>query len=91
MTNLGEVYLLCNLITNMSWEHLNFFTGLKVVTYRWMIKTSKWVEMSNRGRIKYQRVGSLLFFPCYQSKIMSHFVPVIPVSPDTTLKEKYLG
>ena len=36
--------------------------------------------------------GSLLF-PFYQPKLMSHFdfVSVIPVFPDTTLKERYLG
>ena len=36
--------------------------------------------------------GSLVFL-FYQSRLISHFdfVPVIPVSPDTTLKEKYLG
>ena len=35
------------------------------------------------------------FFLFYQSKLMSYFIPVIPVSPDTTLKkdglDKYCG
>ena len=31
-----------------------------------------------------------LFFVFYQSKLMSHFVSVIPVSPDTKPKERCL-
>ena len=31
------------------------------------------------------------FFLFYQLILMSHFVAVIPVSPDTTLKERCLG
>ena len=32
-----------------------------------------------------------LFLLFYLSKLMSHFDPVIPVTPDTTLKERWLG
>ena len=31
------------------------------------------------------------FFLFYQLKLMSHFVRVIPASPETTLTEQYLG
>ena len=31
------------------------------------------------------------FSPFFQSKVMSHLVPVILVFPDTTLKERCLG
>ena len=38
-------------------------------------------------------MGGVLFFFFYQSKLMSYFdfVPVIPVSADTTVKERCLG
>ena len=68
-------------------EHLHF-TGFKVVIYCGVIKVSKGVGMSKRGRIKYQ---GEYFFLFYRSKLISHFVAVIHVSPDTTLKERYLG
>ena len=46
--------------------------------------------MSKRDKIKYQgREGGVILF--YQSKLMSRFLPVIPVSPDITLKERCLG
>ena len=32
-----------------------------------------------------------LFLLFYLSRLMSHFVPVIPVTPATTLKERWLG
>ena len=48
-----------------------------------MIKISKGIKISKRGRIKYQ-AGA--FF--YQLKLMSHFVAVIHVSPDITLKRE---
>ena len=48
-----------------------------------MIKISKRVGISKKERIKYR--GGVFF---YQSKLMSHFVPVFPVSPHTTLKER---
>ena len=50
-------------IYSMSWVDVVgtslFFPGLKVVIYWWMIKISKGVGMSKRGRIKYQ---SEIFF-----------------------------
>ena len=67
-----------------------FLTGFKVVIYWWIIKISKGVGISKKGKIKYQGGGGL-FFLFYQSKLMSHFVHVIPVSPDITLKERYQG
>ena len=94
MTNLDQVCLLSNLITiPVQWCEFwvgvagtqLFFTGFKVGIYWEMIKISKGVGQSKRGRIKYQ--GGSLFFLFYQSKLLSHFVPV---SPDTTLKERSL-
>ena len=47
--------------------------------------------MSEREWIRYQE--GVLFFCFINQKFMSHFdfVPVIPVSPDTILKERCLG
>ena len=60
-----------------------FLTGFKVGIYWERIKISKGVGKSKMGRIKYQ--GGRLFF--YQSKLLSHFVPVFT---DTTLNERSL-
>ena len=57
----------CGIISFLYW-----FPG---IIYWWMIKFSKGMGISKRGRFKYQ-VGSL-FFLFYQSKLMSHFVPVV--------------
>ena len=94
MTNLGQVCLFSNLITTPLqrccgfWIGVvgtsQFFSGFKVAMYRWMIKISKGVGMSKSGRIKCQG-GVLSFF-----QTMSNFVPIIPVSPDTILKERCL-
>ena len=64
------------------------FTGFNVVIYCGMIKISKEVGMSKRGRIKYQRESFFLF---YQFKLLSYFVAVIHASPNTILKERCLG
>ena len=63
-----------------------FFNGFKAV---WMTKISKGMGMSKRGRFKYQE--GVLFFFFYESELMSHFVPVIPVTSDTALKGRCLG
>ena len=101
MMNLNQVCLFFNLITApiqwcefwVSVVGIPFFTNFKVVIYWWMITNSKGVGASNIkyqiGRIKYQ--GGESFFIFYQSKLMSHFVPVIPFSRYTTLKERWLG
>ena len=71
----------------LGWCHGNraFLTGFKVGIYWEMIKISKGVGKSKRGRIKYQ--GGELFFLFCQSKLLSHFVPVFP---DPTLNERSL-
>ena len=67
------------------WEHHLFY---------WFQDRNLLVDDQNFKRggsniIKYQ--GGSHFFSFYQSNLMSHFVPVIPVSPATTLKERCLG
>ena len=101
MTNLDQVCLFSNLITApvqwcgfwvgvLSWEHL-FYLQVSIAIYWLMIKISKGVAISKEGRIKYQGGGGVFFLLFYQSNLMSHFVPVYPISPDTTLRERWLG
>ena len=45
--------------------------------------------MSNKREDQISRKGYFFFY--HQLKLMSHFVPVTLVSPDTTLKERCLG
>ena len=97
MTNLGQVCLFLNLIKLVfsgvgsglvSSEHLFFFYWFQgrnlLVSYQ---------NFKRRGDIKKREVQMSregVFF-ITQSKLMSHFVPVIPVSRETTLKKRYLG
>ena len=59
--------------------------------------TGGWSKLQNGWGCQKERgsniKGGVFIFLFYQSKPMSHFdfVPVISVSADTTLKEKYLG
>ena len=62
-------------------------TGLKVGIYWEMIKISKRGGEDKKTGIKYQG-GRGVFFLFYQSKLLSHFVPVFP---DTKLKQRFLG
>ena len=50
-----------------------------------LIKISEGLGMSKSGGSNIKERGVFFFF-CHQSKLMSHFVSVIPASPDTTLK-----
>ena len=63
-----------------------WFQGRNSVIHWWVIKISKrvWGYQKEGGS---NINGGVFFFFFHQSKLMSHFVPVIPVSPDTTLKE----
>ena len=54
-----------------------------------MIKNFKRVGNIKKREDQISRVES--FFLFCQSKLMSHFVPVILVSSDTTLKERCIG
>ena len=56
-----------------------------------MIKVSEGLGMSKRGIIKYQGHSLFFFLTFYQVKVMSHFLAVIYISPDSTLKESCLG
>ena len=51
-----------------------------------IIKILKGVEMTEKDQIS---KGESFFF--HQSKHLSYFVPVIRVSPDTTVEERCLG
>ena len=66
-----------------------FFIGFKVVIYWQMIKILKECEYQKEGRSNIK--GAVFYFFFYQSKLISYFVPVIPVSPDTTPKKRCLG
>ena len=68
---------------SVSWEHLFFywFQGRNLLVDDQNFK--KGGDIKKREDQISRRES---FFLLYQSKLTSHFVPVIPVSPDTTLK-----
>ena len=98
MTNLGQVCPFSNVNTthlfsgvgvgSVSWEHLFFywFQGRNLLVDDRNLKRGGDIKEGG-SNIK----GEPFFFFFYQSTLMSHLAPVIPVSPDTTLKERCLG
>ena len=97
MTNSGQVYLFSNLITLVQWWVLSrcrgnissfyFFQGPNLLVDDQNFKRGGDVKKTEDYILK--RESFLLF---YQPHVVSHFdfVPFIPVSPDTTLKERRL-
>ena len=95
MTNIDQVCLFFNLITIPVqccgfWDRCrgisSFLTHFKVIIHWGIIKILKGVEMTEKDQIS---KGESFFF--HQSKHLSYFVPVIRVSPDTTVEERCLG
>ena len=59
-----------------------FYWFQGVVIYWWIIKIPEGVEISKKRENPVSRGGES-FFLFYQSELLSGFVPVVPVSPDT--------
>ena len=60
----------------------SFFTGFRgVVIYWWIIKIPEGVEISKKRENPISRGGESFLF--YQSELLSGFVPVVLVFPDT--------
>ena len=63
-----------------------WFQGLNLIVDYESFKRGGWIKKRENQISR----GDFFFF-FYHSKLMPLFVPVTPVSPDTTLKESCLG
>ena len=74
---------------SVSWEHFSIFYWFQGRNL--LVDNQSFKNGGNVKKREDQISRGSLFFLFYQSKLMSHFVPVTPVSPDTTLKERCLA
>ena len=95
MTNLDQVCLFSNLITTpVQWCGFGVGVMRAQLFFYWFQGRNLLGDDQNFKRVGDAKKGESQisrgqrFFLFYQSQVLSHFVPV---SPDTTLKERSLG